>query len=271
MNATSRSSKLLIVNTAAAALFFAVAAAAAATSAADIRTGEFRLKSSVAGLAGESGAAAVASVIEPDDRITWELYVPESYRPERPAGLMVYISPTSSGDIPRRWKRVLDDHNLIWIAANRSGNRVLTTRRAIFALLAPTLAGRHYAIDPERIYVTGLSGGGKMASMVAADYPNLFKGAIFNCGVMPLDSHPPKDLELFRQRHFVFVTGTLDQALQPTIDAHEEYLEAGATNSKLMVIEKMTHRNPGSYDFEEAFAYLDSRLASPETGDASNQ
>ena len=230
-----------------------------------VRTGAFQLSSTMLELAGEEAAAVVASVIEPDERIVWEVFVPETYSPERPAGLMVYISPTRSGDIPRRWKQVMEEQNLIWISANRSGNRVITTRRAVFALLAPTLAGRHFAIDRERIYVTGLSGGGKMAGMVAADYPSVFKGAIFNCGINPLDSHPPRNFELFKSRHFVFVTGTLDQALEPTIEAHEGYVEAGVENSLLMVIEHMTHQNPSSYDFSKAIDYLDSRIESSAT------
>lgn len=223
-------------------------------------TGEFQRSYTMNEIAGAEAARAVAGAIEPDEPITWELYVPAGYDPRRPAGILVYISPTSSGEIPAGWRDVLDDRNLIWVGANDAGNRVFTGRRAVLALMAARVVARDYAVDPERLYVTGLSGGGKMAGKVAADYPGVFRGAIFNCGIDPLDRHPPRDLDTFRQNHFVFVTGTWDQAEEPTIKAHRNYLDSGVTNVKLMVIPKMTHRNPDSHDFAEALDFLDSRL-----------
>lgn len=113
---------------------------------------------------------------------------------------------------------------------------------------------------PGLMYLSGLSGGGKMASMTASEHANLFKGAIFNCGVEFWDRATPQHIDLIRQNHYVFVTGTLDQALEPTRKVHARYLDAGVVNSKLMVIRDMTHRNPNRYVFAEAVAYLDARL-----------
>jgi len=223
------------------------------------RTGEFRLTSTLAEVVGEDSARNAEKIIAPDEAITWDIYVPENYQVGKPAGLMVYISPTSSGALPRGWKSVMDERNMIWIAAQDSGNRVQVSRRVVYAIIAPTLAGRHYTIDPERIYLSGLSGGGKMASMVATEHPQLFKGAIYNCGVDFWDEHPPGRFELIKKNHYVFVTGTLDQAREPTKKVYRQYRKAGVENSKLMVIQGMTHRNPGRYDFDEALHYLDSR------------
>lgn len=226
------------------------------------RTGKFQLTSTLTEVAGADFARVVETMISPDEPITWEIYVPDSYRPEKPAGLMVFISPSTSGKIPRRWKSVLDKHNIIWIAANRSGNRVTVLRRAVFALVAPTLAGKHYRIDRERTYLSGFSGGGKVAGMVAADYPHLFKGAIYNCGIDSLDKHPPKQFDLFKHNHYVFVTGTKDHALEQTKNVYGQYVKSGVVNSELMVIGNMTHRIPDGSDFDKAIQYLDSRINS---------
>jgi len=121
------------------------------------RTGEFQLTFTITEVAGPDTARVVETAISPDEQITWEVYVPDSYQSEKPAGLMVYISPSKSGEIPQRWKSVMDRYNIIWISANRSGNKVLVARRAIFAIVAPTLASKHYKIDNERIYLSGLS------------------------------------------------------------------------------------------------------------------
>ena len=223
-------------------------------------TGELQLTFTMTEVVGADSARAMGTNISPDEPITWEIYVPDSYQPKTPAGLMVYISPSTSGEIPRRWKSVMDKHNIIWIAASRSGNRVMVVRRAVFAIVAPTLAGKHYKIDRNRIYLSGFSGGGKVAGMVAADFPHLYKGAIFICGIDSLDKHPPRQFELFRQNHYVFVTGTKDHALEQTKKIYRQYEESGVEFSKLMVIRNMTHRNPGNSDFDEAIQYIDSRI-----------
>lgn len=226
----------------------------------EAQTGEFRLTRSLADVVGVASARNAEAVLPPDQPISWEVYVPDSYDPDRPPGLMVYISPTQSGEIPRGWKTVMDDRNLIYVGANRSGNNVMVARRAIYAMIAPTLIGKHYQLDRERIYVTGLSGGGKMASMVATDHAHVFKGAIYNCGVDFWQNHPPTRYDEIKQNHYVFVTGTLDQALEPTKRVYSQYRKAGVENAKLMVIRDMTHKNPNRFDFDEAVQYLDSRL-----------
>ena len=69
---------------------------------------------------------------------------------------------------------------------------------------------------------------------------------------------------MFKQNHYVFVTGTMDPALEETKKVHRQYVKSGVENSKLMVIKDMTHRNPSSFDFDEAIRYLDSRLEPPD-------
>jgi hypothetical protein len=226
-----------------------------------IRTGEFDITSSLTQLLGGASAQAVADVVSPDDPITWTMYVPESYRPDRPAGLMVYVSPTKLGKIPQKWRSVLDKYNIIWVAANGAGNRTLVKYRATYALLAPTLANTHYNIDSERTYLSGFSGGGKVAGVLAEAYPSLFKGAIFICGIDALGKTPPSELEAFKQNYFVFLTGTNDQALGETRRGYRQYLKAGVENSMLMVIPNMGHQNPDRSNFAKAVRHLDSRFS----------
>jgi poly(3-hydroxybutyrate) depolymerase len=228
-----------------------------------VQTGKYQLSSSMLQVVGESTARHTEKLIAPDELLTWEIYVPENYRSDNPPGLMVYISPTPSGEIPRDWETVMEDRNLIWVAANESGNSVIVARRAIFAMIAPTLIQKQYKVDTARVYLSGLSGGGKMASMVATDNAHLFKGAIYNCGVDFWQRDPPQRFEQIKQNHYVFVTGTFDQALEPTKKVYKQYRKAGVENIKLMVIRNMTHRNPNRFKFSEAIEFLDSRLDMP--------
>ena len=205
---------------------------------------------------GEERAADLTAIVALDRPVSWEVYVPEGYDPADPPGLLVYISPIQSGRIPDNWERVLESRNLIWVSANKSGNQVHVQRRALYAVIAPTLIGADYQIDQSRIYLTGMSGGGKMASMVAVDHAHLFKGAVYNCGVEFWDKKPQR-LEQVKANRYVFVTGEYDQALRPTRRVHGRYRKAGVENVKLMVIDGMGHENPPWQEMDEALAFLD--------------
>jgi len=221
---------------------------------------EFELSYTVTDLVGERAAQGVAEVVATDEAIRYSVYVPKNYDPDNPPGVMVYISPTPSGDVPDSWKPVLDSQNLIWIGAHQSGNRVLVARRVLFGILAPTVIDKHYRRNNERVYLSGLSGGGKVASRVATTQPGLFKGAMYNCGVDPIDVTDENTLDLVRANHFVFVTGEHDQARRPTKKVLRGYKKAGVENVLLMDIANMSHRNPNSFHFREAIEYLDSRI-----------
>ena len=230
---------------------------AATTAAAEPPTGEFELAYTTTQLVGERSSLSVSEVVSPTEEIRFSLYVPPNYDADRPPGIMVYISPTQSGDVPDSWKSVLESENLIWIGAHKSGNRELVSRRVLFSLLAPTVVNRDYASDAERVYVSGLSGGGKVASRVATTQPGLFKGAMYNCGVDPVEVSDDSVLEQVRDNRFVFVTGEHDQARRPTKKVHRAYGKLGIDNTLLLDIPDMSHRNPDSHDFREAIRFLD--------------
>ncbi len=220
------------------------------------QTGEFVLTSTLTDILGAPGAAQLEAIYPPGEPIRWDVFVPETYDAAAPAGLLVYISPTVSGRLPDRWGRVLAEHNLIWVSANDGGNAENVQRRALFAVISPTLIGSQYALDRDRMYVSGLSGGGKMASMVATDHAQLFSGAIFICGVEFWDAEP-RQLDRVRRNRYVFVTGEHDQALRPTRRTFGRYRKAGVSGVKLMEIDGMGHENPDPARLAEAIEFLD--------------
>lgn len=221
------------------------------------RTGAFERSLAPREIVGAKSAQHIADIIPPGEAISYEVYVPGNYSPDKPAGVFVYISPTYSGEMPDTWDSVLAEHNLIWIGANRSGNRQRVSRRKVYALLAPSVIAGDYEVDFSRVYVSGFSGGGKTASRVAVDYARLFTGALFICGVDFWDVDEPQYIDSIRNNRYVFLTGTYDQALEPTRDVFEQFEGAGIQNIKLMVIRDMPHRTPRRLDFDAAIRFLD--------------
>lgn len=224
-----------------------------------VRYGRFDVTYTAAQILDKLTLDSVSEVIGPDEAITWKMYVPETYDSDKPAGLMVYISPSPKGWMPRKWQAVIDEENLIWISANESGNDTHTAKRILYAVLGPQIAEKNYRIDADRVYLSGFSGGGKVASMVSIDFANLFRGAIYICGTEHWTKHPPKFFQHVKENRYVFLSGREDFNLGLTYEIYRRYQGAGLRNISLMVIPRMRHRNPGTRDFRKAVNYLDKR------------
>jgi len=113
------------------------------------------------------------------------VYMPPDYNPAQAThGLMIWISPSAHGGVPAPWVPVLDQQRLVWIGANDAGNdRPVQWHRLALALDALHNLTQHFAIDEERIYVSGFSGGSRAASLLAQNYPDLLRGVLCICGV----------------------------------------------------------------------------------------
>ena len=145
------------------------------------------------------------------------VYVPAGPPPKEGYGLLVFVSPGDDALQPVYWRAPLDRHRVIFVCAARSGNEALLLERRIpLAVLAWQNVRARYPIDPARVYVGGLSGGSRVAEMLALGYPDLFRGALLNAGSDPIDGTrgiylPPADLfHQFQRTRVVFVTGAHD-------------------------------------------------------------
>jgi hypothetical protein len=224
------------------------------------RTGAFTLSYTVQELLGEK-AGRTASVIPPDETVSWDVYVPEDYRADEPAGVVVFISPSNSGSPRRGWSNVMDERNLIWISANRSGNRVFVPRRVLLSVLALVAIQQEYVLDGARVYIAGFSGGGRVASMVSTEYAGTFKGGIFISGVEFWDVDQPRLFESIRSNKYVFLTGEYDHALESTKRTYRAYRDAGVPDIKLLVVQNLGHEDPPRREISKAIEFLDSGSA----------
>lgn len=246
------------------ALLFASLAVSMANSAAGqvvetvpVRTGYFSEAVTPVDLFGETGATTIADVFEPQEELQWQLYVPPNYDASKPAGVIVYVSPHAGGGPPRAWNELLDERNLIWIGARNAGNEVPVARRMFLAMFGPMVLQRRYALDAKRIYIAGMSGGGKTASRVAALRPNIFKGGIFLSGAMFWDDEAPPLLEMMHDLRYVFMCGAEDFALNETRRTQRKFVAAGVEKSKLIIVRDHGHRLPEAMYFARAIDYVD--------------
>lgn len=211
---------------------------------------------------GTETATKFASTLPIDEDVSWEVFIPESYDPAVPAGLVVFISPRGSAKMPLRWKPMFESENLIYIGANKSGNQVEVYRRILYALMGQGLMARDYAIDPQRTYISGFSGGARTATFVSALFPEFFSGGIYICGADYGDPIEPKP-EFHDNRH-VLITGSRDSARSAVRTAYKAMQEGGAENVRLLDLRGYGHEMPDPSQLSTAIAFLDEGLVPAE-------
>jgi hypothetical protein len=152
-----------------------------------------------------------------------------TYAPARvpPHGyaLLVFVPPWPEAKLPPGWGPVLDRFGMIYVSAARSGNAEnILTRREPLALIEAQNIVHRYPVDPDRIYVGGMSGGSRIALRLALDFPDVFRGGLLNAGSDPVGvspiALPAKDLlKRFQESsRLVYVTGSQD-TLNLSMDA----------------------------------------------------
>jgi pimeloyl-ACP methyl ester carboxylesterase len=153
------------------------------------------------------------------DAERYTLYVPDTGPGPRGYGLVVFVPPWRNAAVPRRWRKVLNEHGVLFVTAANSGNDALEIpRRVALALHEYANVSKAFRVDPERVYIAGFSGGGRVALRMAIGYPDVFRGALVdgasdNIGsfLVPL---PDPELLYRAQEHsrLIYLYGTDDEA-----------------------------------------------------------
>lgn len=220
------------------------------------KQGWFSIEVSPADILGREQALSFAPELNPDQDIEFLIYVPESWKPGEPLGLLSYITPRRAAILPAGWGAGLEETGMIFIEVNGSGNTRRGTYRAYETLLSTYLIANYYPVDQNRVYIAGFSGGGRMASLLAPRFADLYRGAIFICGVDRLE---PSDeqTELMKQNRYVFYTGRRDQNRRETKSVYTSYKNAGITQVRLIDDNNATHQTPPKRHLVEAIRFLD--------------
>jgi len=155
----------------------------------------------------------------------FRIYVPRA-APAAGYGVLVFIPPWDDDHIPPGWTDILESKGVIFVSGGNTGNAASPLgRRDPLALLAAYNVMRRYKVDPHRVYISGFSGGSRVALRLAVGYPDLFSGALLDAGADRLGQPdfplPPRDLfDRFRMASKVeYFAGTLDELHQQQHDA----------------------------------------------------
>jgi dienelactone hydrolase len=219
------------------------------------------------------GMPVVAPSADRDlQRETLHARLPAGYDPRHPAGVLVWCSPTAGGSIPAPLGAALDELGLVGIAAENAGNERDVPDKFQLVFDAIATARRYCHVDERRVYIAGLSGGGKVASILAICFPERFAGAV---SIVGFATHATLDDSWGRHRAPYFARPrerTLAEARRlrlalmggPADYNYEEMLKRSAlleadgfAQLHFFTYPDMGHRMPTPQRFAEALRWVD--------------
>jgi len=210
-----------------------------------------------------------------DSDPSWQVYVPGSYDDTLPYGVLAYINSGDSGGIVGGWQPVLDKHHIIWIGADKSGNSQPTSYRYALAVDGVRRIQEKYRIDPQRVYLSGNSGGGRVCSQLMLLNADLFAGGYPHIGCNPYRNLPlpdgkflasklqvsPKLMKLAAGKNrYVFLTGEKDFNRDHTRLIANQYKSDGFQHVTYLEVPGMDHTSPNAEWFEKGIVALDAPL-----------
>ncbi|MEO8017653.1 MAG: hypothetical protein ABI769_07555 [Pseudomonadota bacterium] len=236
-------------------LLFAFAALSAAAHAQESTTVE--QSTSVKSMFPEQTANQLAATLDPDTVVRFRVRVPKA---DLPGGILVFVKPADSGELPQGWASILDRKNLIWIAADDFGNQHPSAQRVLVALMALKLVqNTQPSFDAKRVYVGGMSGGGRIASMTITRFPRHFTGALYVVGADPWTAAEKPLLPRIAENRYVFVTGSRDFNHGEMKRLFAKYQAAGVKQALLMDLPGFGHEYPNAGQLSAAIDFLDAR------------
>ena len=218
---------------------------------------------------------------------SFEIYVPKSYSGKKAFGLLVFVSPGPNGGVKNfdrdgGWTKALDEREIIWVGPNKAGNERAALHRLGLALDAAHNAVKEFKIDPERVYMGGVSGGGRVTSMLAIPFPDVFRGGYAIIGANfyrniksqeQAGMHPglykapsPKLLSLAKQRRHVFLTGDTDANREHMHLIFQALVKDGWKHCQYFQVPRMGHSPPDGEWFAKGLAALDGEAEAPNVG-----
>src|SRR5262249_25455661 len=111
---------------------------------------------------------------------TYELFVPAA-KDKKPLPLILFVSPNNDASGWKSFESVCKQQGILFAGAHGAGNNCPGQKRVRIILDVLDDVRRNYPVDPDRTYVPGFSGGGRIACAIVFALPELFGGAMPIC------------------------------------------------------------------------------------------
>lgn len=119
------------------------------------------------------------------------VFMPAGYDASTNWGLLIFLDPGDRLAVPETWKPVLAKHRLLWACPAGAQDGQPDMRRVGLALDTLATLRTAQVFNTQRVYLAGLSGGGRIAAQAALLYPDVFAGVIVQAA--PAKLRTPQD------------------------------------------------------------------------------
>ncbi len=201
---------------------------------------------------------------------------PKEKDADRPLrGLLVWINAGRGGGVPEVFTQAADELNLVIVGPENVGNDRSLADRMQVCLDAVATVEAAVPIDTSRVYVTGISGGGRVSSMLHICFPDVFAGSVPIVGVncytrisagngrgWPAHIDRPRGQlwGLLREQRIAPISGPPDFNHEQTAATVKRFVRDGL-DARYFEYPDQEHTLPTSERFGEAIGWVDETWA----------
>ncbi len=191
----------------------------------------------------------------------YELYAPQKIDPKKTYPVVLFISagPTPAGW--SSWKSLCEQQQIIFASPFEAGNNTPMPKRIRIVLDVLDDLRRQYPIDPDRTYLSGFSGGARVACGIAFALPELFGGVMPVCA-----SESLREESWLRQRaidrlSLALITGETDFNRGEIERWRGPLFKEIGVRSQVFMVDGMGHGIPNEKAMGPAFKWLEEGTA----------
>ena len=192
----------------------------------------------------------------------YELFVPPAKKDQKRGHPVILF--ISAGDAPAGWSQLeslCKQKGILFASPFGAGNNTAMPRRVRIVLDVLDDIRRQHEIDPDRTYIAGFSGGGRVACAIAFALPELFGGVMPVCAGGELREEPWLRHRAIDRLSIGLVTGTNDfNRGEIERFAGPMFAEMGF-RARATVVAKLGHGIPDAKSFEPVVEWLDAGVA----------
>lgn len=191
---------------------------------------------------------------------TYERYVPAGIGRTASPGLVLFVSAGPKPQGLETFRKTCDERLLVFASPHNAGNGVDSRQRIRIILDVLDDVRREYGIDPDRTYIAGFSGGGRIACGVGFSLPELFGGVIPVCAAGELREETWLRQRVIDRLSVAHLTGDGDFNRGEVERFRGAMLANVGMRSKVWVAPQTGHAIPKADFVDQAVAWLDDGL-----------
>ncbi len=195
----------------------------------------------------------------------FELYVPRTYNKRRAWPVVIFVSPSDKAMGFRHWRKACEELGIIFAGPHGAGNNCDTRERIRIVLDVLDEVRRNYHTDVDRTYISGFSGGGRIACAIGFSLPAHFGGVVPVCAAGDLRQESWLRHRVIDRLSVAHVTGETDFNRAEVERFRGPILADVGVRTRTWVVSKLGHAMPAGDQLLEVARYLDSAVRERKT------